>query len=89
MNVILDLKIAVAIVSLLIAIGLFIYNPMVYHAKMLKLRKEVDDLRKAVKILALQVDLQMLMHKLRNAEDTEDTEEDSPVSNHIEKQSKD
>ena len=89
MNVILDLKIAVAIVSLLIVIGLFVYNPMVYHAKMLKLRKEVDDLRKAVKILALQVDLQMLMHKLRNAEDTEDTEEDSPVSNHIEKQSKD
>lgn len=89
MNVILDLKIAVAIVSLLIAIGLFVYNPMVYHAKMLKLRKEVDGLRKAIKILALQVDLQMLMHKLRNAEDTEDTEEDSPVSNHIEKQSKD
>lgn len=89
MNVILDLKIAVAIISLLIAIGLFVYNPIVYHAKMLKLRKEVDDLRKAVKILALQVDLQMLMHKLRNAEDTEDTEEDSPVSNHIEKQSKD
>lgn len=89
MNVILDLKIAVTIVSLLIVIGLFVYNSMVYHAKMLKLRKEVDDLRKAVKILALQVDLQMLMHKFRNAEDTEDTEEDSPVSNHIEKQSKD
>lgn len=89
MNVILDLKIAVAIVSLLIAIGLFVYNPIVYHAKMLKLRKEVDDLRKAVKILALQVDLQMLIHKLRNAEGTEDTEEDSPVSNHIEEQSKD
>lgn len=85
----LNLKIAVAIVSLLIAIGLFVYNPMVYHAKILKLRKEVEDLRKAVKILALQVDLQMLMHKLRNAEDTEDTEKDSPVSNHIEKQSKD
>lgn len=89
MNVILDLKIAVAIVSLLIAIGLFVYNPIVCHAKMLKLRKEVEDLRKAIKILALQVDLQMLMHKLRNAEDTEDTREDSPVSNHIEKQSKD
>lgn len=89
MNVILDFKIALAIVSLIIAFGIFFYNPMVYHAKMLKLRKEVDDLRKAVKILALQVDLQMLMHKLRNAEDTEDTEEDSPVSNHIEKQSKD
>lgn len=75
MNVILDLKIAVAIVSLLIAIGLFVYNPMVYHAKMLKLRKEVEDLRKAVKILALQVDLQMLIAKARIAEDTEDTEE--------------
>ena len=89
MNVILDFKIAIVIVSLLIAIGLFVYNPMVYHAKMLKLRKEVEDLRKAVKILTLQVDLQMLMHKFRNAEDTEDTEEDSPVSNHIEKQPKD
>lgn len=87
MNVILDLKIAVAIVSLLIAIGLFVYNPMVYHAKMLKLRKEVEDLRKAVKILALQVDLQMLIMKARNAEDTEE-EEDSPVSKHIEEQSK-
>lgn len=75
MNVILDLKIAVAIVSLLIAIGLFVYNPMVYHAKMLKLRKEVDDLRKAVKILALQVDLQMLINKARNAEDTEEPKE--------------
>lgn len=71
----LDLKIAVAIVSLLIAIGLFVYNPMVYHAKMLRLRKEVEDLRKAVKILNLQVDLQMLIAKARIAEDTEDTEE--------------
>ena len=75
MNVILDLKIAVAIVSLLIAIGLFVYNPMVYHAKMLKLRKEVEDLRKAVKILALQVDLQMLINKARIAEDTEEPKE--------------
>lgn len=75
MNVILDLKIAVAIVSLLIAIGLFVYNPMVYHAKMLKLRKEVDDLRKAVKILALQVDLQMLINKARNSEDIEEPKE--------------
>lgn len=75
MNIILDLKIAVAIVSLLIAIGLFVYNPMVYHAKMLKLRKEVEDLRKAVKILALQVDLQMLINKARIAEDTEEPKE--------------
>ena len=75
MNVILDLKIAVAIVSLLIAIGLFVYNPMVYHAKMLRLRKEVEDLRKAVKILALQVDLQMLINKARIAEDTEEPKE--------------
>ena len=75
MNVILDLKIAVAIVSLLIAIGLFIYNPMVYHAKMLRLRKEVEDLQKAVKILALQVDLQMLINKARIAEDTEEPKE--------------
>ena len=75
MNVMLDLKIAAAIVSLLIAIGLFGYNPMVYHAKMLKLRKEVEDLRKAVKILALQVDLQMLIAKARNAEDTEEPKE--------------
>lgn len=71
----LDLKIAVAIVSLLIAIGLFVYNPMVYHAKMLKLREEVEDLRKAVKILALQVDLQMLINKARIAEDTEEPKE--------------
>lgn len=85
----LDLKIAIAIVSLLIAIGLFVYNPMVYHAKILKLRKEVDDLRKAVKILTLQVNLLMLSNKIRNSKDTEDTEEESPVSNHIEKQSKD
>ncbi len=75
MNVILDLKIAVATVSLLIVIGLFVYNPMVYHAKILKLRKEVEDLRKAVKILALQVDLQMLIAKARNAEDTEEPKE--------------
>lgn len=75
MNVILDLKIAVAIVSLLIAIGLFVYNPMVYHAKMLRLRKEVEDLRKAVKILALQVDLQMLINKVRISEDTEEPKE--------------
>ncbi len=75
MNVILDLKIAVAIVSLLIVIGLFMYNSMVYHAKMLKLRKEVEDLRKAVKILALQVDLQMLIAKACNAEDTEEPKE--------------
>lgn len=75
MNVILDLKIAVAIVSLLIAIGLFVYNPMVYHAKMLKLRKEVESLRKAVKLLALQVELQMLIMKAQIPEDTEDTEE--------------
>jgi hypothetical protein len=75
MNVILDLKIAVAIVSLLIAIGLFVYNPMVYHAKMLKLHKEVEDLRKAVKILALQVDLQILIAKARIAEDTEEPKE--------------
>lgn len=72
----LDLKIAVAIVSLLIAIGLFVYNPMVYHAKMLKLRKEVEDLRKAVKILALQVDLQMLINKVRNSEETEKVPEE-------------
>jgi len=75
MNVILDFKIALAIVSLIIAFGIFSYNPMVYHAKMLKLRKEVDDLRKAVKILALQVDLQMLIHKASIAEDTEETKE--------------
>lgn len=75
MNVMLDLKIAVAIVSLLIAIGLFVYNPMVYHAKMLKLRKEVEDLRKAVKILALQVDLQILIAKARIAEDNEEPKE--------------
>lgn len=75
MNVILDLKIAVAIVSLLIAIGLFIYNPMVYHAKMLRLRKEVEDLRKAVKILTLQVNLQMLIHKASITEDTEEPKE--------------
>lgn len=75
MNVMLDLKIAIAIVSLLIAIGLFVYNPMVYHAKMLKLRKEVEDLRKAVKILALQVDLQILIAKARIAEDTEEPKE--------------
>lgn len=75
MNVILDFKIALAIVSLIIAFGIFFYNPMVYHAKMLKLHKEVDDLRKAVKILALQVDLQMLIHKVSIAEDTEETKE--------------
>jgi len=77
MNVILDLKIAVAIVSLLIAIGLFVYNPMVYHAKMLKLRKEVDGLRKAIKILALQVDLLMLSNKIRNSKDIEEPKEQS------------
>ena len=77
MNVILDLKIAVAIVSLLIAIGLFVYNPMVYHAKMLKLRKEVDGLRKAIKILALRVDLLMLSNKIRNSKDIEEPKEQS------------
>lgn len=71
MNVMLDLKIAFVIVGLIIAFGIFFYNPMVYHAKMLKLRKEVEDLRKAVKILALQVDLQMLINKVRNSEETE------------------
>lgn len=75
MNVIFDFKIALAIISLIIAFGIFFYNPMVYHAKMLKLRKEVDDLRKAVKILALQVDLQMLIHKASIAEDTEEPKE--------------
>lgn len=77
MNVILDLKIAVAIVSLLIAIGLFVYNPMVYHAKMLKLRKEVDGLQKAIKILALQVNLLMLSNKIRNSKDIEEPKEQS------------
>ena len=38
---------------------------------MLKLRKEVEDLRKVVKILALQVDLQMLINKVHNSEETE------------------
>lgn len=75
MNVIFDFKIALAIVSLIIAFGIFFYNPMVYHAKMLKLLKEVDDLRKAVKILALQVNLQMLIHKASIAEDTEEPKE--------------
>lgn len=77
MNVILDLKIAVAIVSLLIVIGLFVYNPMVYHAKMLKLRKEVDGLQKAIKILALQVNLLMLSNKIRNSKDIEEPKEQS------------
>lgn len=77
MNVIPDLKIAVAIVSLLIAIGLFVYNPMVYHAKMLKLRKEVDSLRKAIKILALQVNLLMLSNKIHNSKDIEEPKEQS------------
>lgn len=76
MNVILDLKIAFVIVSLIIAFGIFFYNPMVYHAKMLKLRKEVEDLRKAVKILTLQVDLQMLINKVRNSEETEKVPEE-------------
>jgi hypothetical protein len=71
MNVILDFKIALAIVSLIIAFGIFFYNPMVYHAKMLKLCKEVDDLRKTVKILALQVHLLMLSNKIHNSKDTE------------------
>lgn len=74
MNVILDLKIAVAIVSLLIAIGLFVYNPMVYHAKMLKLQKKVDGLRRAVRLLALEVELQKVIIKASIA-DT-DTEEE-------------
>lgn len=77
MNVILDFKIALAIVSLIIAFGIFFYNPMVYHAKMLKLRKEVDDLRKTVKILALRVDLLMLSNKIRNSKDTEEPKEQS------------
>lgn len=72
----LDLKIAFVIVGLIIAFGIFFYNPMVYHAKMLKLRKEVEDLRKAVKILALQVDLQMLINKVRNFEETEKVPEE-------------
>lgn len=72
----LDLKIAFVIVGLIIAFGIFFYNPMVYHAKMLKLRKEVEDLRKAVKILALQVDLQMLINKARNFEETEKVPEE-------------
>lgn len=72
----LDLKIAFVIVGLIIAFGIFFYNPMVYHAKMLKLRKEVEDLRKAVKILALQVDLQMLINKVRNSEETEKVPEE-------------
>lgn len=72
----LDLKIAFAIVGLIIAFGIFFYNPMVYHAKMLKLQKEVEDLRKAVKILALQVDLQMLINKVRNSEETEEVSEE-------------
>lgn len=76
MNVMLDLKIAFVIVGLIIAFGIFFYNPMVYHAKMLKLRKEVEDLRKAVKILALQVDLQMLINKVRNSEETEKVPEE-------------
>jgi len=73
----LDLKIAFVIVGLIIAFGIFFYNPMVYHARMLKLRKEVEDLRKAVKILALQVDLQMLTNKVRNSEETEKVPEES------------
>ena len=77
MNVMLDLKIAFVIVGLIIAFGIFFYNPMVYHARMLKLRKEVEDLRKAVKILALQVDLQMLTNKVRNSEETEKVPEES------------
>lgn len=72
----LDLKIAFVIVGLIIAFGIFFYNPMVYHAKMLKLRKEVEDLRKVVKILALQVDLQMLINKVRNSEETEKVPEE-------------
>lgn len=76
MNVILDLKIAFVIVGLIIVFGIFFYNPMVYHARMLKLRKEVEDLRKAVKILALQVDLQILINKVRNSEETEKVPEE-------------
>lgn len=72
----LDLKIAFVIVGLIIVFGIFFYNPMVYHARMLKLRKEVEDLRKAVKILALQVDLQMLINKVRNYEETEKVPEE-------------
>lgn len=72
----LDLKIAFVIVGLIIVFGIFFYNPMVYHARMLKLRKEVEDLRKAVKILALQVDLQMLINKVRNSEETEKVPEE-------------
>lgn len=72
----LDLKIAFVIVGLIIAFGIFFYNPMVYYAKMLKLRKEVEDLRKVVKILALQVDLQMLINKARNFEETEKVPEE-------------
>ena len=72
----LDLKIAFIIVGLIIVLGIFFYNPMVYHARMLKLRKEVEDLRKAVKILALQVDLQMLINKVRNSEETEKVPEE-------------
>lgn len=72
----LDLKIAFVIVGLIIAFGIFFYNPMVYHAKMLKLRKEVEDLRKVVKILALQVDLQMLINKVHNSEETEKVPEE-------------
>lgn len=72
----LDLKIAFVIVGLIIVFGIFFYNPMVYHARILKLRKEVEDLRKAVKILALQVDLQMLINKIRNSEETEKVPEE-------------
>ena len=74
MNVIFDFKIALAIVSLIIAFGIFFYNPMVYHARMLKLQKKVDDLHRAVRLLALEVELQKIIIKSSIA-DT-DTEEE-------------
>lgn len=83
MNVMLDLKIAVAIVSLLITIGLFVYNPMVYYARMLKLQKKVDGLHRAVRLLALEVELQKIIIKASIA-DT-DTEEEPKTDSAEEK----
>ena len=79
----LDFKIAVGIVSLIVIIGLFLYNPIVYHAKLLKLRKEVEDLRKTVKTLALYVELQTLISKIHISVETEE------ITKEPEKQSED
>lgn len=83
MNVMLDLKIAFVIVGLITAFGIFFYNSMVYHARMLKLQKKVDGLHRAVRLLALEVELQKITIKA-SITDT-DTEEEPKIDSVEEK----